>query len=143
MLNKASKEIINSVTQFCKNNEATMLRTFKEYEKYFKEASKLFDREIACNINFHDCIIKDISETEGVLSIVFDNSGGFSNINELQFKNYKIIKQEGLLQNSWWLYDEVYKINDKYELHVLLQNKNNDLIEFIISADKLSFKQNQ
>ncbi|WP_367302965.1 MULTISPECIES: hypothetical protein [Clostridium] len=26
-----------------------------------------------------------------------------------------------LLQNSWRLYDEIYKTNGKYELHILLK----------------------
>lgn len=26
-----------------------------------------------------------------------------------------IIKQDGLLKNSWWFYDEIYKVNDKYD----------------------------
>ena len=34
---------------------------------------------------------------------------------------------------------EVYKVNDKYEFHVLLENRKNELIDFIISADQVSF----
>ncbi|MBX4263083.1 DUF4085 domain-containing protein [Clostridium estertheticum] len=25
------------------------------------------------------------------------------------------------MQNSWWLYDEIYKTNDKYELHIFFK----------------------
>ena len=67
----------------------------------------------------------------------------FTDINEVTFENYNIIKQDGLLENSWWLYDEIYKVNDKYELHVLFENKNMDLIEFIISVEHIAFNSNK
>ncbi|MBU3129978.1 DUF4085 domain-containing protein [Clostridium tagluense] len=75
--------------------------------------------------------------------MLFDNSGGFTDIYEMQFENYKILKQDALLQNSWWLYGEIYKTNGKYELQALLQNKDMDLVEFSVSADHIYFKQNQ
>ncbi|WP_373844651.1 DUF4085 family protein [Clostridium sp.] len=137
-LGKASYQVIQAVTLFCEDNEKSVNRTLEEYQKYYKKASKSFDRNIVENINFHDCSIIDVKQTEQYLSILFDNSGGFTDIDEVQFENYEIIKQDALLQNSRWLYDEIYKINDKYELHVLLQNV--DLVDFIISADNITFK---
>lgn len=142
-LDKASREVIKAVTQFCEDNEKSVKRTTEEYQKYYKKALKSFDRNIVKNINFHDCTIVDVKQMEQSLSILFDNSGGFTDIDEVKFENYKIIKQDALLQNLWWLYDEIYKIKDRYELHVLLQNKNMDLVEFIISAEHISFKHNQ
>lgn len=138
-LDKVSYKVIQAITLFCKNNEKSVNRTIKEYEKYYKKASKSFDRSIVENINFHDCSIIDVRQTEEYLLILFDNKGGFTDVDEVKFENYKIIKQDDLLQNSWWLYDEIYKINNKYELHVLLQNKKMDLVDFIISADNITF----
>lgn len=143
VFNKASNEVIKAVTEFCQANETSVKKTFKEYEKYYKKALKSFDKNIVENLNFHDCSIIDVKQKEQSLSILFDNSHGFTNINEMQFDNFNIIKQDGLLQNSWWLYDEIYKINDTYELHVLLQNRNMGLVEFIISAEHISFKHNE
>lgn len=104
---------------------------------------KSFDKDVIENIHFHDCLVTDIKETEKSLSITFDNSGGFTDIYEVQFDNYKIIKQDDLLKDSWWLYDEIYITNGKYELQVLLQNKNRNLVEFSVSAEHISFKRNQ
>ncbi|WP_027624923.1 DUF4085 family protein [Clostridium lundense] len=143
VLDKASNEVIKAVTEFCKANETSVKKTFKEYEIYYKKALKSFDVNIVENLNFHDCTIVDIKKTKQCLSILFDSSNGFTDINEIQFNNFKIIKQDGLLKNSWWLYDEIYKINNKYELHVLLQNKNMGLVEFIISAEHIFFKHNK
>lgn len=142
-LDKASHQVIEDVTRFCENNRNLVDRIIKEYNKYFKEALKSFDKDMVENIRFHDCLITDIKQTGHSLSILFDNSGGFTDIYEVQFENYNIIKQDALLENSWWLYDELYKTNGKYELHVLLQNKNMDLIEFTISTEHISFKHSQ
>lgn len=142
MLGKASLQVIKAVTQFCEENSKSMQRTLEEYRNYYKESSKSFDKKVVDNINFHDCYITNINQTEKALTILFDNSGGFTDIDEVIFENYKVIKQDGLLQNTWWLYDEIYKVNDKYELHVLLQNKNMDLLEFIIYFENIVFKYN-
>ncbi|MFZ5987724.1 MAG: DUF4085 family protein [Bacillota bacterium] len=142
ILDKASRQVIDDVNGFCEDNEKIVKRTIKEYEKYYKKALESFDRSIVEKINFHDCTIIEVKQTEQFLTVLFNNSGGFTDISEMQFENYKIIKQEALLQNSWWLYDEIYKVNGKYELHVLLQNENMDLVEFIVSAEHISFKHN-
>ncbi|MCE5285146.1 MAG: DUF4085 domain-containing protein, partial [Pelosinus sp.] len=141
-LDNASRQVIKAVTKFCEANEQSVNRTTKEYEKYYKEALKSLDSNVVKNINFHDCKIIEIKQSELSLSILFDNFGGFTDIDEMQFENYKIIKQDGFMQNSCWLYDEIYKSNGKYELQVLLRNENGLLIEFIVSAERISFKIN-
>lgn len=143
VLDKASRQVINDVTIFCKNNKKLVNRTITEYNNYYKKALKSFDKDMVENIHFHDCRVIDIKQTEQSLSILFDNSGGFTDIYEIQFENYKIIKQDALLQNAWWIYDEIYKTNGKYELQVLLQNKDMNLVEFSVSAEHIYFKKNQ
>lgn len=142
-LNKATHQVINDVTLFCEYNIQLVNRAFEHYNEYYKKALKSFDKDVVENINFHDCLITDIKQTEKSLSIIFDNSGGFTDIYEVQFENYKIIVQNDLLKDSWWLYNEIYKTNNKYELQVLLQNKNRNIVEFSISAEHISFKRNQ
>ncbi|WP_102272166.1 DUF4085 family protein [Cytobacillus massiliigabonensis] len=141
-LNKATRSVINAVTKFCENNEKAVAATSEEYRRYFKEASLAFDSVIVENFGFHDCtIIKSVQDGKSV-TLLLDPSGGFTNINEVTFENCTIIKQDDLLEDSWWLYEEVYKVYDKYEFHVLLQNSKMGLIDFIISADQVSFKSN-
>lgn len=139
-LNKATRSVIDAVTKFCEDNERYVAATSEDYRRYFKEASISFDNEMVENFGFHDCtIIKSVQNGKS-LTLLLDISGGFTNIDEVTFENYNIIKQDGLLEDSWWLYEEVYKVNDKYEFHVLLQNSKMGLIDFIISADQVSFK---
>lgn len=143
VLDKTSLQVINEVTRFCKENEKSVYRTIKGYDEYYKKALVSFDIGMVENIQFHDCLIIDIKETEQSLTILFDNSGGFTDISEIKFENYMVLKQDAPLQNSWWLYDEIYKINGKYELQVLLQDNNRNIVEFSISAEHFAFKYNE
>ncbi|MFJ7666635.1 DUF4085 family protein [Lysinibacillus sp. NPDC097195] len=71
--------------------------------------------------------------------LTLDNSGGFTDVDEVTFENFHLIKQDGLLENTWWLYEEVYKVNNQYEFHALLENGKNELKDFIISAERVYF----
>ncbi|WP_342601126.1 DUF4085 family protein [Psychrobacillus sp. FSL H8-0483] len=142
-LYKASRNVINAVTQFCEKNEKDVTMTSKDYRRYINGASASLGEEIIKNFSFHDCTIIKSVKNERSLKLLLDNTGGFTNIDEVIFENVTIIQQDGLLQGSWWLYEEIYKSNDKYEFRVLLQNITMGLIEFIISADQILFKSNK
>lgn len=142
-LNKATQTVINAVAKFCEDNERSVTATGKSYIKYLEESSNILDKKIIENFRFHDCTITKSVQKDMSITVLLDNSGGFTNIDEVTFNNFTIIKQEGLLEDSWWLYEELYKVNDKYEFHVLLQNNKIGLTDFIISADQISFKSNK
>ncbi|WP_313799016.1 DUF4085 family protein [Cytobacillus sp.] len=142
-LNKATRSVIDAVTKFCEDNERSVAATSEDYRKYFKEASLSFDNEMVENFGFHDCtIIKSVQNGKS-LTLHIDYTGGFTNIDEVTFENCTIIKQDDCLEGSWWLYEEIYQVNDKYEFHILLQNSKMGLTDFIISADQVSFKSNK
>lgn len=143
ILRKATRQMIEDVTQFCQNNRKLMITTIEEYKKYYKKALESLDKSVLEKINFHDCTVIGKEQTAKTLTVLFDNLGGFTNVTKMHLDNYEIIQQDALLQNSWWLYDEIYKTNGKYELHVLLQNGNMGLIEFIVSAENISFEQTE
>ena len=141
-LNKATRSVINTVTEFCEENEKIVTSTSEEYRNYYKEASHSFGKEIVENFGFHDCTIKNSVQKGNSLTLLLDNSGGFTSIDEVTFENFNILKQDDVLENSWWLYEEIYKVNGKYEFHVLLQD-GKGLIDFVISADQVSYKRNK
>lgn len=144
VLRKATRQVIEDVTHFCQENRKLMMRTIEDYQKYYKKALESLDKSVVEKINLHDCTVIGIEQTENSLTLLFDNSGGFTNITKMHLKNYETVKQDALLQNSWWLYDEIYQTNGKYELHVLLLKKDKGLseglIEFTVSAEHISFE---
>lgn len=141
-LNKATRPIINAVTKFCEVNERSVSNTSEEYRKYYNDASISFDEEIIENFGFHDCTIIKSVQNGRSFTLLLDHTGGFTNIDEVTFENFTIIKQDDLLEDSWCLYEEVYRVNERYEFHILLQNRTMGLIDFIILADEVTFKSN-
>jgi len=138
-LHKATRDVINAVTQFCEANKKAVKAASENYRKYIEEAEKVLDKEIVEIFSFHDCMVINSVKSDHSLKLYLDNSGGFTNINEVIFENFHIIQQDGPLEDSWWLYEEVYKVDDKYEFHVLLQHRTMGLIDFIISAERIYF----
>ena len=57
-------------------------------------------------------------------------------INVVIFKNAKILKQDCNLENVWWLYQELYKVDDKYEVHILLRDEKK-LYDLILTCDDI------
>lgn len=70
--------------------------------------------------------------------LTLDNYGGLTAIAQIIFKNCSILKQDAPLHGAWWLYDQIYKTNDGYKIHVLLQK--NKLINFIVSVTDVEYK---
>ncbi|MBD7971394.1 DUF4085 family protein [Paenibacillus gallinarum] len=142
-LDKATKTVINAVAKFCKENERSVTTTGECYIRYLEKSSNILDQEIIENFRFHDCMITKSVQKDTSITLFLDNSGGFTDIDEVAFNNFTIIKQEGSLDDSWWLYEELYRVDDKYEFHVLLQDNKRCLIDFIFSADQVTFKRNK
>ncbi|TCT17207.1 uncharacterized protein DUF4085 [Natranaerovirga pectinivora] len=140
-LNKASKEVIKEVTQFCEENETLVESVRRKYQAYYKKALTVIDNNIIKNINFHDCVVKETRQTEDSFIITFVYPSGYTDVQELHLKNYKILKQElPILENLCWLYEEIYWVDNKYELHVLfIQSDNINTVEFTVSAENISF----
>ena len=138
VLDKASKQIIQKVKAFCVRNEKAMEKTIREYREYEKSMGGKLDK-ILEGMRFHDCVIESLSMQDGAVEIWLDNSGGFTDINRVRFENCEIIKQDGLLENAWWLYEEVYQAPNGYEVHALLTNEQEDLMDFIIYAQQIRF----
>jgi len=140
VLNRATGPVKKRITDYCRKQNMLVERTLRDYQKYYEKEIKNCKSEFIQEFNFHDCKIVSYKEQGDNLIIKLDNSGGFTNIEQITFKNFNIIKEEKKLYGAWWLYDEIYKIKDKYEIHVLLQNRKEELIEFIISATNVEYK---
>ena len=57
----------------------------------------------------------------------------FPEIRAIRFRDAEILKQEEPLENTWWLYDEIWKSERGYEIHALLWREN-DVFELTIEC---------
>lgn len=140
-LRRATKEIIERVNINCENTQNQIDKTISDYYEYFNKASQSFDPNIVENMHFGDCKVIGMQQNEDSLTLFIDNACVFTDIDQITFKGHKIIEQNDSLLNGWWLNHEIYKMDEKYEIHVLLE-RDHKKIDFIISADQILFHHN-
>ncbi len=138
-LDHASADIKKEITAYCKANEKAVEAAQNAYWKEYKMSFKNGEPTFAENFGFHDCIVVACRKKGGDIVITLDNSGGFTTINQITFKNCSILKKDKPLHGAWWLYEEIYKSNGGYEIHALLTKKS-ELIDFIVYATDVGYK---
>jgi hypothetical protein len=138
-LDRASADIKKEITAYCKANKKAVDSAMNAYRKEYKMSFKNGEPTFAENFDFHDCIVVACRKKGKDTVLTLDNSGGFTTINQIIFKNCSILKKDTPLHGAWWLYDEIYKTNDGYEIHTLL-DKNGKLIDFIVYATDVEYK---
>lgn len=135
-LDCCTAEVKRLITKFCKNNEKTVELAMKKLEKaeqeQFGENIPYFASE-----SFHDCLITSLEKSGKDIVIKLDNSGGFTDCTGIVFKNAEIIEQDGDLSGAWWLYDEIYKTDNGFEIHALLEN--DELMYLTLKCEKTEF----
>ena len=136
-LNYASSEVYKLIKEYCKSNEKFVDDKFREYGRIeieqFKNDSIEFLEE-----SFHDTFMLDVKEYKNDLIIKIDNKNGFTNKTSIIFKNYNIVLDENI-EKSWWMYNEIYKLDNTYEIHILAQNETG-LKEMILKCDDIILK---
>ena len=128
-----------AIEEYCNSNLQKVNQAFKKYEEYYKktfsnEEDKIFED------NLHDSYVFDYIENNNNLELNLNSI--YSDISKIIFEDYKVIKQDGNIENAYWLYNEIYKTDNGYELHILL-DVNGKLISVIISFSKVRFIRNE
>lgn len=127
-LGYVNKEEYNFIKEYFEDTRKYVDNIIKQYaqkeEKF--ENSLEFIKE-----SFHDYDITNIEKSKDKLIICLDNN---QNARKIVFKNYNMILDEDI-DKSRWLYNEVYKIDDKYEIHILVSG--NELREMIIQCEDI------
>ncbi|KQY84097.1 hypothetical protein ASD24_09920 [Paenibacillus sp. Root52] len=119
-LGYCTRGIMRQLKKQSKRNEEQMQLVLKEYREV--NVTQDIPLEVRRRLHFHDCTVTELV-TGDELVIRFDTRGGFTNINKLTLVAPKIIKQEGDIVGRYWLYEELYRIDDGYELHILFEGE--------------------
>lgn len=138
-LGETSDKALKCINEFAKINKTFVESTLKEYDKYYKENVDKFLPSIK-ELDMHDCHVVSTCIEDKDFIINLNNSGGFTNIAKIVFKDYNIFKQEDNINEAWWLYDEIYFKENKYELQILLDKVGTGLIELNIEFSDLVFE---
>lgn len=136
-LGYVSSEVYKLLKEYCDSNDKFVEDRFKELEKVEKEQFKNDSIDFP-KISFHDCFILDVIKEKNDLIIKLDNEYGFTDKSSITFKNHNIILDENIKESNW-LYNEVYKNKDGYEVHILT-SVNDDLKELILECEDIIVK---
>lgn len=85
---------------------------------------------------FHDCKVTDYSVGSDT-TIQFDNSGGFTNYDKVTFVDAVILQQEEPIIGSMWIYHELYRTENGYEVHVLLWGDGDETPELTLCCSDI------
>ena len=114
----------SEVMQQLKKKSAENTQEMERIGRAYREAmlNEDISDEVHRQVQFHDCKVTELLYADNLV-IHFDNRGGFTEINKLTLTAPEIVKQEGEIIGSHWRYQELYRIDQGYELHVLLDGE--------------------
>ena len=139
-MNHASPALCRQIRRFCASNRRQMQRISRAYESYYKKACVHFKLDMISQIGFHDCLITELVPQLGDLFFAFAAAPAHSYITAMRCVKCDVIKDEGLKAGATWLYEEVYSVEDKYELQVLVQLPNGAISDFVLQAQRFEFR---
>lgn len=139
-LNKVSKDLKKRIEKYCKENEKTTEKVMEDYFNYFKMIENQIPQKILDNYDFHDCEILSVKKVGDDIVFDLDNSGGFTEINKIIYRNGQMI-ENNLEENSYWIYDEIYKLDELYEFHIGISSNNEYGYDYItLRASDVDFE---
>lgn len=117
----------------------------EKYDNIEKEAmnnlySQNISEEIYANFNFHDEVIKSFKSKDGNYIMKVTHSDFIESYTvTVIFKDANIIEMEDLkFGKSIYLYDEIYKLDDGYEVHIMYEY---DGLKYLtIKCSEIEFK---
>lgn len=118
----------------CKSRvDQTMRECFDDARRHLGET----DASLLETFHFHDERVLSFRKRGRDYRLSFYCDGDRDcQVMKIRFVNAVIQKQEKRLHGAWWLYEELYKTDSGYEVHVLLdRNGRTDLTELILTCD--------
>lgn len=139
-MNRAAPAVKKQIEKYCESNRRAAQRIERAYEKYYQKACADFALDMVSQIGFHDCLISEIVTQLGDLFFAFPAAQTHSYITAMRCVKCQKIKEDGLVAGAVWLYEEIYKAGDQYELQVLVQLPDGRISDFIIRAQRFEFR---
>lgn len=120
-LGYCSKRVLKELKKINVKNLADVNRILKECrEADMNEDIPVVLRQSLC---FHDREVKAVKANEHEHVVIeFVPTGYAEDYNSIVFYDAQIIKQEKPIEGSYWLYRELYRTTEGYEVHVLFYN---------------------
>lgn len=138
-LDVAAKQVKKQLRIWGRANEKKMKYTMKDYRDYLGKNAENIGTGIVNRFAFHDSKIDSIRTTGSDVVLTIEPSG-FTDIGTVTFRNALIIEQDGNLEGAWWLYEEIYSVDEGNEYHALVQCADGQLAYLTVFAADVEFK---
>lgn len=135
-LGYCTKEVLLQLKRLSKENEKKVKSAMEQYAK--AQQAQQIPESIRSGFNFHDCTVTALDVGEHTV-VRLDTRGGFTNINKVTFVSAEMMKQDEGIVGCHWIYDELYRTDDGYEVHVLLAGQR--MPEMIIHCQDILLEQ--
>jgi hypothetical protein len=132
-LGYCTEDILNQLKKYSRQNKKRVDKISSECRKMLKKQD--VPEALSKRFAFHDCKVINI-EYGNDIAFYFDTRGGFTESNKIVFHDAKIIKQESSVEESIWLYQELYRNTSGYEAHMLFAGE--IIHEFTISCKDIT-----
>lgn len=109
-------DVYYQVREFSVKNNRETMQVFDEYEDAMRLQN--IPKVLRQRFSFQDCkIIGWLSQGKDLV-LTLDNESGFTSDNRITFLDVRVLLDENIL-NLFWIFDELYKTEDGYEVHIL------------------------
>lgn len=129
-----TRKVYDDISKFSLECQRSVDKAFSDYDKEFKKQFSLEKPKFVLE-DFHDSDILSLEKSSNDYVLILDNSGAFTNVKKIVFKDATIIEKDWDNQKLGWLYDEIYKIKNGYEVHLLLGDDNDEYYLTVKCAD--------
>lgn len=125
-LGYATSDVYNKIKEYSDNNKNYVEKMMEDYNQEFEKQFSTNKPQFLEKFSFHDSNIIKTEKVNNDLILHLDNEYSFTSVNKIVFKDATIIKSDCTLKEEWlcWLYEEIYKISNGYEIHILLRDDN-------------------
>lgn len=137
-LNVVSEEIWERIHQFCSLKEERAYKVEKEFQEYYNRIYPQLPEKMQKYYGFHDCRVTGMEQDGSEITIGLDHSGGFSPVCKVIYHNAELLEPDNIV-GATWLCDEIYPLQEGYELHTALQDRSGEYRFLTIRAGDVDF----
>ncbi|MFF2483518.1 DUF4085 family protein [Paenibacillus sp. NPDC058071] len=136
-LGYCTREVLRELKQLSKENKKRMMLILDEFRQ--AQQAENIPEHIRSQFGFHDCTVTELTPGKQMV-MRLDTQGGFTNNNKVTFDAVdEIIRQDEHIVGSCWIYNELYRTDCGYEVHVLFSGK--EMSELIIRCADIVVEQ--
>ncbi|MCY9591065.1 DUF4085 domain-containing protein [Paenibacillus chitinolyticus] len=120
-LGYCTREVLRELKQLSKENKKRMMLVMDEYGQ--AQQAENIPEHIRSQFRFHDCRVTELTSGKQIV-MRLDTQGGFTNSNKVTFDAVdEIIRQDEHILGSYWIYNELYRTDCGYEVHILFSGE--------------------